>query len=101
MLPTRFQKEPARLDWVKIVLHAMLPVNGWTIRLRRSPRCGPDDRVHWHDFYRIPLVKKTLRFMLYHLYAGLFSFVTLSEQHAEMTAWFKFYFLDTDPIWVL
>ena len=101
MLDSRFQKEPSSLDWLLLVLHALVPVNGWLVRLRRSPRCPPEGTWHWHDFYRIPLVKKTLRTVLYQAYAALFSFVTLADTYTDMNAWFKYYAFDVDPLWLL
>ena len=98
MLPARFSREPATSDpWI-ILMHAMLPLNGCLISIRRAPKCPRHRQLTCLDFYKIPYVKKVLRMACYHLYAALFAFVVIAQKWSVLA---RVTFFGLDMTWAL
>ncbi|KOO31412.1 transient receptor potential cation channel subfamily m member 2 [Chrysochromulina tobinii] len=97
MLPAHFVREPSRWHTLVIVLQAICPPAP-LIELVRAPRCPPERRLAWFDFYKIPHVKKLLRTACYHLYAALFAVVVVGQKWEGVAGWS---FLGLEPTYLL
>jgi hypothetical protein len=97
MLPAHFVREPSRWHTLVIVLQAICPPAP-LIELVRAPRCPPERRLAWFDFYKIPHVKKLLRTACYHLYAALFAVVVVGQKWEGVADWS---FLGLEPTYLL